>query len=177
MCVHERTPASDSFSPGEKKNMIRKTLLIGASLGMVAMFAGCASTQYSQYSGSPVIVGQGGANRNTNGIDFWIYGTPNRPYQIIGYIQDSRLGGPLAMAGRERGIAAQARARGADGIIIQSDNKEVMGTISNGFANGWSSGSGFAFGNGWNYNGNFGVHGFSTATPIIQRNATFLAIK
>jgi hypothetical protein len=52
-----------------------------------------------------------------------------------------------------------------------------MGTISNGFANGWSSGSGFAFGNGWNYNGNFGVNGFSTTAPIIQRNSTFLAIK
>ena len=158
--------------------MIHKhLLLIGASLGMVATFAGCASTQYSQYSGSPVVIGQGGANRNINGIDFWIYGTPNRPYQIIGYIQDSRLGGPLAMAGRERGIAAQARSRGADGIIIQSDNKEFMGTISNGFANGWSSGSGFAFGNGWNYNGNFGMNAFSTTTPIIQRNSTFLAIK
>jgi hypothetical protein len=77
------------------------------------------------------------------------------------------------MAGRKRGIAVQARAQGADGIIIQSDNKELMGTISN----GWSSGSGFAFGNGWNYNGNFGVNGFSTTTPIIQRNSTFLAIK
>jgi hypothetical protein len=145
--------------------MRKHLLLIGASIGIVATFAGCASTQYSQYSGSPVMIGQGGANHNINGIDFWIYGTPNRPYQIIGYIQDSRGGRPLAMAGRERGIAALALAQGADAIIIQSDNNEFMGAISNGFANGSI------------YNGNFSMNGFSTTIPIIRRNSTFLAIK
>jgi hypothetical protein len=146
--------------------MIRKNLLlIGASLGIVLTFSACVSTQYSAYSGSAVVIGQGGASRNVNGIDFWVYGTPNRPYQVIGYIEDSRPGGPISMAGREKGIAAQAQVAGADGIIINSDSKEFMGTVSNGFVNGWSTGTGF------------GMSGFGTTVPVIRRNSTFLAIK
>src|SRR5262249_45465628 len=108
----------------QRITMIRKRLrLVGASLGIALAFSAC-STQYSTYSGSPVMIGQGGASHQVGGIDFWVYGTPNRPYQIIGYIEDSRPGGPLAMVSRFDTVAAQARAAGADGIIITSDSKE-----------------------------------------------------
>jgi hypothetical protein len=149
------------FAYRNSKNL----LLIGASLGIILTFSACVNTKYSAYSGSAVLIGQGGASHNVNGIDFWVYGTPNRPYQLIGYIEDSRPGGPISMAGREKGIAAQAQAAGADGIIINSDSKEFMGTVSNGFVNGWSTGTGF------------GMSGFGTTVPVIRRNSTFLAIK
>lgn len=138
-------------------------LFIGLSLLALA-FSAC-STEYMSYSGSPVMVGQGGASKNVGGIDFWAYGTPNRPYQIIGYIEDSRPGGPPAMAGRLGAVAAKARAAGADGIIINSDSSQFVGTISNGSFNGWSNGY------------SFGGSGFGTTTAITRRNSTFLAIR
>ena len=143
--------------------MIRKNLLIGASFILLALSS--CSTEYMSYSGSPVMMGQGGASKNVGGIDFWAYGTPNRPYQIIGYIEDSRPGGPPAMAGRLGAVAAKARAAGADGIIINSDSSQFVGTISNGSFNGWSNGY------------SFGGSGFGTTTAIIRRNSTFLAIR
>jgi hypothetical protein len=75
---------------------------------------------------------------------------------VIGYIEDSRPGGTISMAGRNKGIAAQARAAGADGIIINSDNKEFMGTVSNGFVNGWAYGT------------SFGANGFGTTVPVFS---------
>ena len=111
------------------------------------------------------MIGQGGASHQVGGIDFWVYGTPNRPYQIIGYIEDSRPGGPLAMVSRFDSVAAQARAAGADGIIITSDNKEFMGTMSNASITGWNTGYGF------------GASGFGMTAPIVRRNSTFLAIR
>jgi hypothetical protein len=143
-------------------NMKRTCVILSAAL--VLVLAAC-STQYSTYSGSPVLVGHDGASRQVGGIDFWTVGAPPRPYQIVGYIEDSRPGGPVTMAGRLGAVAAQARAAGADGIIITSDNKEFMGTFSTASVNGWSNGYGF------------GANGFGMSAPIVRRNSTFLAIK
>jgi hypothetical protein len=44
-----------------------------------------------------------------NGVDLWIVGTPPRKYYIIGYVTDSRPGGPIPMARRNPDMAAQAR--------------------------------------------------------------------
>ena len=72
--------------------MIRKTIsILMAALGLA--ISACSSTQYATYSGSPVLVGQGGASRQVQGLDVWVVGTPPRPYQIVGYIQDSRYEG------------------------------------------------------------------------------------
>ena len=139
-----------------------KSLMAVAALGLA--LSAC-STEYMSYSGSQVMVGQGGASRNVGGIDVWVYGTPNRPYQIVGYIEDSRPGGPPAMAGRLGAVAAKARAAGADGIIINSDNEQFMGAASTSSFNGWDNGY------------NFGGSGFGTTMAITRRNSTFLAIK
>jgi hypothetical protein len=139
-----------------------KTMMVVAACALA--FSAC-STEYMTYSGSPVMVGQGGASKNVGGIDFWAYGTPNRPYQIIGYIEDSRPGGPPAMAARIGAVAAKARAAGADGIIINSDSSQFVGTFSHGSFNGWSNGY------------SFGGSGFGTTMAMSRRNSTFLAIK
>jgi hypothetical protein len=141
-----------------KRSLI--TLAAAVSLGLAA-----CSTEYSTYYGSPVLTGQGGASRQIDGIDFWVVGAPPRLYQVIGYIEDSRPGGPPAMAGCLGAVAAKARAAGADGIIITSDDKEYMGTFSTASVNGWNNGY------------NFGANGIGTTMNITRRNSTFLAIK
>jgi hypothetical protein len=145
-------------------NRMKKSLTILTTALGLSMSA-CVSTNYTAYSGSGVFVGQGGANRNVNGVDLWVYGAPNRPYQVIGYIEDSRPGGAISMAGREKGVAAEAKARGADGVIINSDSRQYMGSVSNGTVNGWVAGSSFS------------MNGFGTTVPVMRRESTFLAIK
>ena len=66
-------------------------------LAAVVSLTGCA-TDYYTYSGSPVIQGHGGASKRVDGIDLWVIGTPPRKFQVIGYIEDSRPGGPIPVA-------------------------------------------------------------------------------
>jgi hypothetical protein len=141
---------------------MKKTLILGAIIGLT--LSAC-STEYMTYSGSPVMIGQGGASKNVGGVEFWVYGTPPRPYQIIGYIEDSRPGGPPVVAARAGAIAAKARASGADAVIMNSDTSQYMGTYSTGSFSGWTNGSSF---NGF---------GSGTSVAITRRNSTFLAIK
>jgi hypothetical protein len=152
------------FSTSDSANMKTRRAFITIATAVSLALVAC-STEYSTYYGSPVVVGQGGASRQIGGIDFWTVGAPPRPYQVIGYIEDSRPGGPPAMAGRLGAVAAKARAAGADGIIITSDNKEYMGTYSTASINGWNNGY------------NFGASGIGTTVNITRRNSTFLAIK
>jgi hypothetical protein len=67
------------------------------------------------------MIGQGGAAKTINGVDIWQIGTPPRKFQIIGFIEDSRPGGPPSMAQRDGALAAVAKAHGGDGVLIQSD--------------------------------------------------------
>jgi hypothetical protein len=143
---------------GDRMKMILLTLL-------VTIFAGCADTEYYGYSGSGVYVGTGGASRSVNGVDLWVTGTPPRRFRIIGYITDERLGGPLAMAGRDRGMADKARNAGGDGLLLTSDQTNGMGSYSTGNA------TAFVTGNTVTATGN------ALTLPIIQRQAKYYVIK
>src|SRR6516165_1536965 len=145
--------------------MIRKTLpILTAALGL-AMSA-CSSTQYATYSGSPVLVGQGGASRQVQGLDVWVVGTPPRPYQIVGYIQDSRYEGNWPSSSLlATAVVTRARAAGADAVVINSDRHDSAGAVSTANVTGWNNGY------------NFALSGWGTSTPLYQRNSTFLAIR
>lgn len=75
-------------------------------------------------------VGSGGACDRVAGVEVWTMGRPNRPYEIIGVIQDRRAGGVIPMAMRDGSVARKARAKGGDGIIVLSENKEYLGTLN-----------------------------------------------
>jgi hypothetical protein len=83
--------------------------------------AGCATPSFIRTQGSGVYMDTGGVSRNMTGIDLWETGTPPRNFRIIGYITDERLGGPIAMAGRDRGMAAEAKRAGGDGLLLTGD--------------------------------------------------------
>jgi hypothetical protein len=130
-----------------------------------AFLASCADTEYFAYSGSGIYVGTGGASKTVNGIDLWVTGSPPRKYRIIGYITDTRLGGPLAMAGRDAGMARQAKQAGGDGLILSSDLTNGMGTYTTGNAAIVGTGNVAT------------VTGSSMSMPIIQRQARYYVIK
>lgn len=129
------------------------------------LLSGCADTEFYTYSGSGVYLGTGGASRNVNGIDLWVTGTPPRQYRIIGYLTDERLGGPLAMAGRDRGMANQARKAGGDGLLLTDEQSNTMGSYTTGSAMVTGSSNLVT------------VTGSSMALPIIQRRAKYYVIK
>jgi hypothetical protein len=141
---------------------MKKTLLI--AIAAAVTLSSCATSYYT-YSGSGVLVGQGGASTMVNGVELWITGSPPRKFQIIGYIEDTRPGGPIPMAMRNSQVAAKARAQGGDGVIFNSDSSEYMGSVSSSNATVWSNG----------YYG--GVSSFGATVPIIKRTGRYYVIK
>jgi len=141
-----------------------KTARALLALAVVAL-TGCADTEYFAYYGSGIYVGTGGASKTVDGIDLWVTGSPPRKYRIIGYITDTRLGGPIAMAGRDAGMARQAKNAGGDALILSSDLANGMGSYTTGNAAIVGSGNVLT------------ASGTSISTPIIQRQARYYVIK
>jgi hypothetical protein len=131
---------------------------------LTVLFSACA-TDYYTYSGSQIYQGQGGASKRINGVDLWIVGTPLRKYYIIGYITDSRPGGPIPMARRNSDMAEKAKQHGGDAIIPSSDVQNVLGSAT------YGTGSAVVNGN------TVTASGTSVSLPLIRREGTYYVIK
>jgi hypothetical protein len=140
------------------------TLLICLA-AIATIFAGCAETDYYAYYGSGIYVGTGGASKSVNGIDLWVTGSPPRKFRIIGYITDTRLGGPIAMAGRDAGLAREAKKAGGDGLLLASDLTNNMGAYSTSYVAVVGTGNVMT------------ATGTGVSMPIIQRQARYYVIK
>jgi hypothetical protein len=114
----------------------------------------------SRVGGGPMI-GQGGASKRIDGVDIWLFGAPPRKYQIIGYIEDSRPGGAPSMAQRNPKLAAMAKQQSGDGVLIQSDAAQYMGSITTGNV----------------FTGGALTTGTLVSTPMIRREGRFFVIK
>lgn len=99
-------------------------------LFIVFCLSGCASTRFKSWQGGGVQVGSGGACEQIAGVDVWSFGKPNRPYRVIGIIEDTRPGGIIPMARRASVVAHEAKRNGGDGIIIIDESKEYRGSIN-----------------------------------------------
>jgi hypothetical protein len=119
------------------------------------------------------VIGQGGASKRVDGIDIWLIGAPPRKFQIIGYIEDTRPGGPIPMARRNAKLAEVAKQQGGDGVLIQSDAAQYMGSLTTG--NAFTTANGNFYGNG--FNGSVLTTGTSISTPMIRREGRFFVIK
>jgi len=141
--------AEGSYTTVQSK-MKRISVLFGF---LIALFlAACVSTEYYTYSGSPVYSGTGGAAKNINGVDLWVIGTPPRKFMIIGYIMDSRPNRGIPLITMQADMASQARKAGGDGLLLNTEQVNYVGTVSSGnvsmFANGnmlTGYGSGMSF--------------------------------
>ncbi len=97
-------------------------------LAIVMIFSGCASTNYTDWEGSPIYQGHGGAKKVINGIDLWTDGTPLRTFRIIGVINDERNKAVIPMANFHSDIANLAKKRGGDAAIIVGSSVENVAT-------------------------------------------------
>lgn len=151
-------------------------------------FTSC-TTKYKTWQGGGVQVGRGGACETVEGIEVWSHGTPNRPYRIVGLIEDSRPGGVIPMAMRSSAVARQAKAKGADGLIIVNEGKEYRGTYSS--MNSYSTLNAAttmradtqfvgnnAYTNGTaTTTGGINTYGSAMSVPLMHANGTYQAFK
>jgi hypothetical protein len=80
-------------------------------------------------AGSPVYIGQAGASKNVNGVDFWVLGTPPRKFRIVGYIVDNRKRGIIESVTHDPNIAAKAKAAGGDAVIATAEFDQRVATV------------------------------------------------
>ena len=124
------------------RRLILKFLLLA---GCGLLFASCASlvssTQYKEFVGGQVSTGNGGTKRVVEGVDVWENGEPNRPFRVIGIIEDETLenrgaapgtvnvlnvASATAIAGREKRLVLEAKGHGADAIIYVAANRNFL---------------------------------------------------
>jgi len=166
-------------------------------LSLTAAFTGCSTTTFLRTTGTVVQRGNGGAFRMVDGIELYQEGAPNRPFQVIGVITDSRPAGPWTLGPRANTVAKLAMQNGGQAVIQQSDVREFVGYSTSNNANysqyqnaNWNRNgggynqygqSGNRYGN-WN-NGNanrytYGnANGNSTTTALYNAHSRFLVIR
>jgi hypothetical protein len=135
------------------------------AVAIFAILCGGCSTNYYTYSGSGIYEGRGGASKNVNGVDIWLVGTPPRKFRIIGYIMDSRPGGPIPMARRDADLAAAAKRNGGDGLLLKAEQTDFLGSYSTGNATAITSGNVTT------------AVGSGVSVPMIRREGQYFVIK
>ena len=154
---------------------------------IVAILAGCASTDFQPVESQGPLLGQGqwGTRKVVDGVDIWTMVAPPRKYRVLGVINDTRGGGVIPMAGYYSGIAAKVKQYGGNAAIEVSSRSQYLGTAS--FANATTTTSGGYSGTGYNY-GNFStVNGTvnttsntfasGTSVPMFKHHGTFLVVR
>jgi hypothetical protein len=137
----------------------------------------CSTTTYLHTTGAGVQQGSGGSYRVVEGIDFYGEGSPNRSYEVIGVITDSRPAGPWTLGPRARTIARLAAENGGNAVIQQSDVRELAGFSTAQNSNWNESGSS----NGTDENGRSYAHGIasgnSTTVALYNAHARLLVVR
>jgi len=133
-----------------------------------AFLANCAEPVQMLESKMPVIIdGQGGTREvhHSHGkpIDVWTTGTPPRRFQVLGYVESSGLGG----------ITDKVYSVGGDAAIIVAKGTRYVGSISN--SSNWFSGSGSAYGGGYNFSGTGSA--VTVTTPMSRKEVSFYVVK
>lgn len=155
--------------------MNMKSLLLVAviAFGLTA----CSTTTFMHTSGTGLQRGGGGAYLVVNGIELYQEGAPNRPYQVIGVITDSRPAGPWTLGPRASTVANLAIQNGGQAVIQQSDVRRFVGYSTSNDTN-WNE---YQSNNGNCHNRNSFTYGkasgSSTTTALYNANSRFLVIR
>lgn len=113
-------------------------------LALMVLLCGSLSAYAQDFrplqSREPAIVnGQGGASVEVEGLTIWDSGDPPRQYQILGYVEDTRLSsgliGKMRQKSLQKRVAVLAREHGGDAAILVSDQEGVRSYASGGAAN------------------------------------------
>lgn len=111
-----------------------------------AALSGCASVNYEPFEGANAVQrGAGGTKSVVEGVDIWSYGSPPRPYRIIGMATATVGNGPAGPGMIRSGIADKVKEAGGS-AAINIDTMDSGGGVSVGQA--------------------FGTGGYATGTAV-----------
>jgi hypothetical protein len=131
-----------------------------------ALTCGCASTEFKMYEGrGNSFEGRGGTKTVVDGMDVWDNGEPPRRFKILGFIQDDRPGGIIAMSQLRSDIVKKARQVGGDAVIQAGSQSQIAGYYSAGSATATT------FGN------TTSAVGTGFAMPVRRNSASFVVVK
>jgi hypothetical protein len=121
-------------------------ILMVLALGSVAAVA----DDFVAYEGKDAVQeGRGGEKKTVDGIDFWSNGAPPQKFQLLGYINDTRMKsgllGKMRMSGLESSIAKEAKKAGGDAVILMGTETETKGYV--GLSNTNSQATSTTYGN------------------------------
>ncbi len=109
--------------------------IVAASIAMLMLLGGCASTQFKAYEGrGNVIEGHGGTRVVVDGMDIWENGEPPRKFKLLGLIEDERPGGIIPMGQLQGDMVKKAREVGGQALIRINSQSQIMGYQTTGYA-------------------------------------------
>jgi hypothetical protein len=145
-------------------------------LSAVLVLLGCAIADFTPYSGGqqnwPTAPG---SFVKTNYVVPAYLGYPDRPYNVIGYLDATTA--PIRRRGVVAFAARRAKELGADAIIVLQQGAEYAGTV--GTANSFTSAnvSGSFIGNTYTGTGYATTTGSSVSVPLFFGKASIIMIK
>jgi hypothetical protein len=135
------------------------------------LLVGCATGNVMKWTGQSEFVGQGGAVQTIKGVDFYMRGEPAGRFRVLSIIQGSYYrGGNLLMSAFSEqkamhGVVKEAKAEGADAVIVLSSEYQVLGSSTVGSGIGSVQGTATSFGPTTTFNGTASVN-YTSSTVI-----------
>jgi hypothetical protein len=148
-------------------------LLVAAPLGAAV------AQDFMTYEGTDTMreAGPGGEKKTVNGIDFWMSGTPPKPFQILGSITDHRhsngIWGMISMSNLDGDLVKLTKKAGGDAVMLAMAQDEVTG-VSGGGTNFGSANCSTMF-NMTSCDGS--TFGGGSATVIKERDSKYWVVK
>jgi uncharacterized protein YbjQ (UPF0145 family) len=135
--------ASEQERTTTMKTMRKTTTIAVLALCLLAcgLLAGCATADFTPYSGAQQNwpVATGGFVDTKYAVPVF-YGTPNRPYNVIGYLKaetDAYRNTRDQVIGF---MARRARELGGNGLILVGTSSHYMGSVTSVYGNVYGSG-------------------------------------
>lgn len=114
------------------KRSLEWAIVPGLTSVLLVFTTPAGAGDFAAYEGREAVVqGEGGTRVQSNGVDFWTFGTPPRTYRILGVITDKRpaqgFGSNLT---RSRALAKRVKDVGGDAAIVLTEETRPTGTFN-----------------------------------------------
>lgn len=107
--------------------MRRLLILVGAAA--LASLIGCYTTMFTPASQPRQYKGDGGTAHRVDDVEIWTFGAPERPFEVIGWLEDKRHTGLISKQTFDPDVAEAAKKAGGDGVIIQHSDTQFRGYV------------------------------------------------
>lgn len=104
-------------------------LLILVVTVALAFLVGCYTTMFTPASQPRQYTGDGGTAHQVDGVEIWTFGAPERPFEIIGWLEDKRHTGLISRQTFDPDVAEAAKKAGGDGVIVQHSDTQFRGYV------------------------------------------------